>query len=178
MLAGAPVGWIGLLRTTRGLAAGDEVFAGEIDLDALGAGAPAIQPIAPLPRYPSIVRDLSIVVEERLPAADVRGTIRRNAPATFVAVREFDRYQGRGMPAGHVSLSLRLTFRGADRTLTDAEVQQPLTRSSRRSCGSTARSCAGDRTVNERSSRWPVPPPPWICSRSIASKKKSDSSWE
>jgi phenylalanyl-tRNA synthetase beta chain len=108
------------------LAAGDEVYAGEIDLDALGAGAPAIQPIAPLPRYPSIVRDLSIVISDRLPAADVRGTIRRNAPATLVTVREFDRYQGRGMPAGQVSLSLRLTFRGADRTLTDSEVQQAV----------------------------------------------------
>jgi phenylalanyl-tRNA synthetase beta chain len=125
-LAGAPVGWIGQLQTTRGLAAGDEVYAGEIDLDALGAGAPAIQPIVPLPRYPSIVRDLSIVISDRLPAADVRGTIRRNAPATLVTVREFDRYQGRGMPAGHVSLSLRLTFRGADRTLTDSEVQQAV----------------------------------------------------
>ncbi len=47
-------------------------------------------------------------------------------PATLVAVREFDRYQGRGVPAGHLSLSLRLTFRGADRTLTDAEVQHAV----------------------------------------------------
>jgi phenylalanyl-tRNA synthetase beta chain len=41
-------------------------------------------------------------------------------------VREFDRYQGKGMPDGRVSLSLRLTFRAADRTLTDAEVQQAV----------------------------------------------------
>ncbi len=123
---GAVVGWIGQLKTTRGLAAGDEVVAGEIDLDALGGGAPAIQPIVPLPRYPSVVRDLSILVSDRLPAADVRGTIRRNAPETLVTVREFDRYQGRGVPAGQVSLSWRLTFRGADRTLTDTEVQHAV----------------------------------------------------
>jgi phenylalanyl-tRNA synthetase beta chain len=41
-------------------------------------------------------------------------------------VREFDRYQGRGVPDGRVSLSVRLTFRAADRTLTDAEVQQAV----------------------------------------------------
>jgi phenylalanyl-tRNA synthetase beta chain len=72
------------------------------------------------------VRDLSLIVDERLPAADVRGTIRAHAPATLVSVREFDRYQGKGVPEGQVSLSVRLTFRGPDRTLTDAEVQQSV----------------------------------------------------
>ena len=126
VIAGHVVGWIGQLSATRGLGALDEIFAGELSLDALGAGAPAIRPIVALPRYPSVVRDLSIVISDRLPAAEVRGTIRRNATATLVAVREFDRYQGRGVPAGHLSLSLRLTFRGADRTLTDAEVQHAV----------------------------------------------------
>ena len=41
-------------------------------------------------------------------------------------VREFDRYQGKGVPEGQVSLSLRLTFRSSDRTLTDAEVQSAM----------------------------------------------------
>ena len=41
-------------------------------------------------------------------------------------VREFDRYQGKGVPDGKVSLSLRLTFRSSDRTLTDAEVQTAM----------------------------------------------------
>ena len=68
-------------------------------------------------------RDLSIVIDERLPAETVRGTIRANAPHRLEDVREFDRYQGKGIPDGHVSLSVRLTFRGADRTLTDDEVQ-------------------------------------------------------
>ncbi len=72
---------------------------------------------------PSIVRDISIVVDDTLPAAAVRGTIRSAAPSTLVSIVEFDRYQGKGVPEGRVSLSLRLTFRAADRTLTDAEAQ-------------------------------------------------------
>jgi phenylalanyl-tRNA synthetase beta chain len=79
-----------------------------------------------VPRHPAIVRDLSIVVPERLPAATVRGTIRANAPPTLRTIVEFDRYQGKGVPDGHVSLSLRLTFRDADRTLTDDEAQQAV----------------------------------------------------
>jgi phenylalanyl-tRNA synthetase beta chain len=120
-----PAGWVG--RIAGGDLTADPVFAGEIDLEILGLGAArAAAKIAALPRYPSIVRDLSILVDERLPAVDVRGTIRSSAPAALVSVHEFDRYQGAGVPAGQVSLSLRLTFRDRDRTLTDAEVQQAI----------------------------------------------------
>ena len=79
-----------------------------------------------MPRYPSIVRDLSFFVDERLPAASLRGTIHAHAPATLVHVREFDRYTGKGVPDGQVSLSVRLAFRSPDRTLTDADVQRAV----------------------------------------------------
>jgi len=62
-----------------------------------------------------------------LPAEIIRGTIQaaaRQVPAPLMATQFFDRYQGKGVPGGHVSVSLRLTFQSADRTLTDAEVQQ------------------------------------------------------
>jgi phenylalanyl-tRNA synthetase beta chain len=123
------VGWIGqvapALAESRGLPATDPVIVAELDLD---LAAPDYDPdhqavMHPLPRHPSVVRDLSIVVAADLPAKQVRGTIRASAPPTLVSVREFDRYQGTSLPDGKVSLSLRLTFRAAERTLTDAEVQ-------------------------------------------------------
>jgi phenylalanyl-tRNA synthetase beta chain len=43
-------------------------------------------------------------------------------------VIEFDRYRGKGVPDDRVSLSLRLTFRSPARTLTDAEVDEAMTR--------------------------------------------------
>jgi len=43
-------------------------------------------------------------------------------------MREFDRYKGQGIPEGRYSLSLRLTFRASDRTLTDADVQEAMER--------------------------------------------------
>jgi phenylalanyl-tRNA synthetase beta chain len=73
---------------------------------------------------PSIVRDLSILVADTLPASQLRGTIRSVAPPTLARVAEFDRYQGKGIPDGQVSLSW-LTFLAPDRTLTDAEVTPP-----------------------------------------------------
>ena len=47
-------------------------------------------------------------------------------PAPLVASSFFDRYQGKGIPDGAVSLSIRLTFQAVDRTLTDAEVNQSV----------------------------------------------------
>ena len=111
----------------HGIPAGDVVYVAEIDLDAVDAlkagGVPRVQP---LPRYPSVTRDISLLVDDTLPAAVIRGTISAAAPETLVRVREFDRYQGKGIPEGKVSLSLRLTFRSPERTLTDAEVQSAM----------------------------------------------------
>jgi phenylalanyl-tRNA synthetase beta chain len=108
----------------RGLVAGEDVYVAEIDTEALArlAAGDDLRTLS-LPRYPSIVRDISIVVDEILPAASVRGTIRAAAPPTLVSISEFDRYQGKGVSEGRVSLSLRLTFRDPERTLTDDEVQ-------------------------------------------------------
>jgi len=113
----------------RGFPETEEMYGAEIDVAVLGALATGDDLRArPLPRYPSIVRDLSILVDEVLPAAAVRGTIRSAAPATLATIIEFDRYQGKGVPEGRVSLSLRLTFRAADRTLTDQEAQDAMAR--------------------------------------------------
>ena len=114
---------------SRELPAADEVYVGEIDLDALTAASPAeTLRTSPLPRYPSVVRDVSILVADTLSAATVRGTIRSAAPATLIQIREFDRYQGKGVPDGKVSLSFRLTFQSPERTLTDDEVQAAMQR--------------------------------------------------
>ncbi|MSO82891.1 MAG: phenylalanine--tRNA ligase subunit beta [Acidobacteria bacterium] len=114
------------LTDAHGLPA-DPVYVADIDLDALDqAGAGRQIRVEPLPRYPSVTRDISVLVDDTLAAADVRTTIRDAAPPTLVRVIEFDRYQGKGIPGTKVSLSLRLTFRSSDRTLTDADVQTAM----------------------------------------------------
>jgi phenylalanyl-tRNA synthetase beta chain len=131
---GSPIGIVGLLAPSiadgRGAPRQDAIFVAEIDLDAAWAArVPGDGAVRALPRHPFVVRDLSIVVDDALPAEIIRGTIQAagaSAPAPLVSVRVFDRYAGKGVPNGRVSLSLRLTFQAADRTLTDAEVQQSV----------------------------------------------------
>ena len=115
------------LAEARQVPSGDAVYVAELDLDALDRTAPAADVRAEaLPRFPSIVRDISVLIDEGLPSERVRATIRAAAPETLARVREFDRYQGKGIPEGRYSLSLRLTFRSPERTLTDAEVQAAM----------------------------------------------------
>ena len=129
-----PLGTVGQLAfdiaEARGIhrAGAEAVWVAELDLDALAAAGADRRRMtaAPLPRHPSSVRDLAVVLDVALPAAAVRGTIRSAAPETLLDVHEFDRYEGAGIPKGRISLAFRLTFRAADRTLTDAEVKQAM----------------------------------------------------
>jgi phenylalanyl-tRNA synthetase beta chain len=130
--SGTTVGYLGQVTPAAVERAGaprhDKVFVAELDLDQLAARATTEdERVRPLPRYPSILRDLSILVAESLPAENIRGTIQAAADeiaAPLTAIGFFDRYKGKGVPDGSVSLSVRLTFQASDRTLTDAEVQQ------------------------------------------------------
>jgi phenylalanyl-tRNA synthetase beta chain len=113
----------------RGFPSTDELFAFELDVDRIARlQATDDLRVESLPRFPSVVRDLSVLVDSILPAAAVRGTIRSAAPSMLAHVIEFDRYRGKGVPEGRVSLSLRLTFRSSERTLTDAEVDDVMAR--------------------------------------------------
>jgi phenylalanyl-tRNA synthetase beta chain len=126
LAGGTQVGLLGQLAPSlaeqQGLSSSDAIYVAEIDLESVPIAHDDVQ-IEPLPRYPSVTRDLSILVADTLAAATVRSTIRESAPTILVRVTEFDRYQGKGVPDGQISLSLRLTFRAPDRTLTDGEVQ-------------------------------------------------------
>jgi phenylalanyl-tRNA synthetase beta chain len=128
---GAMVGHIGQLTPAlaerRDLPAADAVYVVEVNLDTLSTSASnATRFVKALPRHPSVVRDVALLLDNALSAATVRDTIRAAGPATLVDVREFDRYQGKGIPEGKVSLALHLTFQAADRTLTDAEVNAAM----------------------------------------------------
>ena len=142
LIGNHPVGVLGQLTPAiadaRGLPAGEDVYVAEVNLDAVTAASPIETRMAKtLPRYPFVVRDISILVNDSLSAETVRGTIRSaarphdtsagQAPSTLIQVREFDRYQGKGIPDGKVSLSYRLTFQSPERTLMDEEVNAAMT---------------------------------------------------
>jgi phenylalanyl-tRNA synthetase beta chain len=72
--------------------------------------------------YPAVYQDLAIVVDEAVPAADVRRAIMEGGGQLLRSAEVFDLYRGEQVGRGRKSLALRLEFRAPDRTLTDAEV--------------------------------------------------------
>lgn len=71
--------------------------------------------------FPSVTRDLALLVPRELPAGRVAAAIREAGGPLLEGLELFDRYQGEQVEAGRVSLAYRLSFR-AERTLTDSEV--------------------------------------------------------
>ncbi len=125
-----PLGCIGELSASIaeafGLPGGVAVYVGELDWDVLARFERRALTVNAVPRLPAVVRDISILLDDRIAAGTVRGSITASAGDILEDVREFDRYQGKGIPADKISLSLRLTFRSPERTLTDTEVQRAM----------------------------------------------------
>jgi phenylalanyl-tRNA synthetase beta chain len=104
--------------------AGGAVVVVAIDLPSLEAAGARPPHFSPLPRFPASTRDLSVVVPTAVAAGEVARAVRNVAGDLAEEVTLFDRYVGSNVPAGHASLALHVVYRAADRTLTDAEVDQ------------------------------------------------------
>ena len=96
----------------------------DLDLSALSALPQALQRYNEVSRHPQVRRDLAVVLDSAQPAGDVLEAIRKQAGSNLFDVAVFDRYEGRGVPDGRVSIAFRLVFQRNDRTLTDTEVSK------------------------------------------------------
>ncbi|HEX3343484.1 MAG TPA: phenylalanine--tRNA ligase subunit beta, partial [Polyangiaceae bacterium] len=103
---------------------GDGAMVVEMDLLALDAIGARASRFVPVPRFPASSRDLAVVVRDGVPAGDVETAVRQVAGELAERVALFDRFVGGNVPKGHASLALHVVYRAADRTLTDAEVDQ------------------------------------------------------
>jgi len=99
-----------------------------IDLDATLRAPASPGRYREISRHPKVRRDLAVLLGREVPAGDALEWIRKTGGASLQAVTLFDRYEGRGVPEGKVSLAFRLEFQRTDRTLTDAEVSRSVER--------------------------------------------------
>jgi phenylalanyl-tRNA synthetase beta chain len=94
----------------------------DLDLDALIAATPENFKLSPVPRFPPVMQDLAVVVDETVPAHDVEQAIRGAGVEYLDQVLLFDVYRGRSIPEGKKSLAYSLRYLAPGRTLTDEEV--------------------------------------------------------
>jgi phenylalanyl-tRNA synthetase beta chain len=94
----------------------------EIDLSQLRHGPTKPNGLAEVSPYPLAKRDIAVLLSSEQPVGEVLEAIQKTAGKHLVSVSIFDRYLGKGVPEGQVSIAFRLIFQRLDRTLTDAEV--------------------------------------------------------
>ncbi len=99
-----------------------------IDVDALDAAAGGPPQYQEVSRHPRVLRDLAVLLDAAVPAGEILEAIRKKAGGSLQSVRVFDRYEGKGVPEGKVSVAFRLVFQRSDRTLTEPEVAKSTDR--------------------------------------------------
>jgi len=80
--------------------------------------------VEPLPRFPAIQRDLSIIVNEKILWADIIDAVKKKASAELENIQFVGIYRGQGIPSGKKSVTLSLRFRDEDGTLTHETVDR------------------------------------------------------
>ena len=126
LVGNRPIGWLGCIHP--GLAQQLEIpgktYLFELDMDILHQGqVPSFQNLS---RFPSIRRDLAIVVSAETPAGALCDAITTQAGSLLTELAVFDVYQGKGIETGRKSIAFGLILQDSSRTLTDEDVDSVI----------------------------------------------------
>ena len=104
----------------------EELYAAELDFPAMFAHRTTELYYAPLPRFPAVMRDISLVCDDALTAGELEKCIRRAGGEYLESVEVFDVYKGANIPEGKKSVSFALALRAGDQTLTDDHADEAV----------------------------------------------------
>ena len=122
VLDGQHAGWLGSLHPSiqKQLDLTHSLIMFELDLQVLESGrVPVFRQVS---KFPSIRRDLALVMDESINAGQVDSVIRRNGGDKLIDLQLFDVYRGKGIAKGMKSLAMALTIQDQNQTMTDEQV--------------------------------------------------------
>ncbi len=127
---GEDVGYIGQIHplVAKNYDIGTDVYCAQINLTKLAEHKLPDPTYVPLPKYPSVNRDLSFVCDETVTVAQVEAAITSAAGKLLRNIRLFDIYRGTGIAEGQKSMAFSLELRADDRTLTDTDSEQVMSK--------------------------------------------------
>lgn len=99
-----------------------------MDLEAVLSNASSKKSFSPLPKFPSMTRDLALILDRDIPIASVDACIRKFGGQYLESVRLFDIYTGKQIGENKKSVAYKLVFRSQEGTLTDDIVNKAQTR--------------------------------------------------
>ena len=100
----------------------EEVYAMEINLDKLLAKKVGKMKYKELSKFPTVKKDLAIIVDKKELAQDMLKTIKSSGGKLLQDAKVFDIYEGKGIPENKKSIAFSITLGSQDRTLTDEEI--------------------------------------------------------
>ncbi|PID74106.1 MAG: phenylalanine--tRNA ligase subunit beta [Desulfobacterales bacterium] len=129
-VSGQEVGMVGEVRNEVLADHGvkQAVFAFSLNLDRLLPLLPGEIAASPVPRFPAVNRDITIIVDRDTPAADMLDHIRAAKTDLVKDVFVFDVYEGENVPEGRKNLSFRVVYRSDTATLEDGQITALHTR--------------------------------------------------
>lgn len=103
-----------------------DTYVAELGLESFIGKRIATKIYKPLPKFPSVNRDLAVLIADVVPVGQIIESIRQVAGALCESVELFDIYKGEQIASDKKSVAFSLSFRSAERTLNDAEVQKVM----------------------------------------------------
>ena len=127
---GVDVGFMGQVHplAAKNFGIEAEVYCAELNFSKLFEMQLPEPTYTPLPKYPTVTRDLSVLCDETMTVAEVQDVMASAAGKLLRGIQLFDIYRGTGVPEGKKSLSFSLELRADDRTLTDADSEGVVTK--------------------------------------------------
>lgn len=104
----------------------NDTYVAELNLTAILALRTRALKFKAIPLYPAVSRDIALVVDSKVPAADVVKTIKRASKQLVKNAEVFDVYEGEHMEEGKKSLAISLLFQDPSRTLDDATINSAM----------------------------------------------------
>ena len=117
---------VGLIGKVHPEITKEDVFVMEINLDKLLAKKTGKMKYKEISKYPTVKKDISILVDKSVTSNDIAVAIKKSAGSLLLNTEVFDVYTGKGIEEGKKSLAYSLTFGTNDRTLTDEEINKVL----------------------------------------------------
>ena len=127
---GVDVGFMGQVHplAAKNFGIEAEVYCAELNFSKLFEMQLPEPTYTPLPKYPTVTRDLSVLCDETMTVAEVQNVMAAAGGKLLRGVQLFDIYRGTGVPEGKKSVSFSLELRADDRTLTDADSEGVVTK--------------------------------------------------
>jgi phenylalanyl-tRNA synthetase beta chain len=127
---GRSIGWIGLVNKAVAEKVGlrEKPAAAELDLASLLSNARHVPQLRPMPRFPAVRRDLSLILADKVRYAELEKTVRDLNLPHLEEIEFVTTYRGKPLEKGSKSVTITLVFRSASGTLTGDEIDAAIKR--------------------------------------------------